>query len=394
MTTRRFSTIAARGVPVPFGQAPPLGGAIHQSTVGVHPDIDTSVDILSGATPGYSYYRFGHHNGDELDRTVAALEGAEAAVSGASGMAVITAALLATAKPGDHMIIDAHCYGGTRVMVERDLTRLGVDVDFVTLTDLDAVRAAVTPATTTLFAEVMSNPTMRVPDLDALCTIARDAGATAVVDATFVSPAVIRPIDHGADLVLHSIPKYLGGHSVAMGGVVSGSAERVETIAGYILRSGSTLGPFDAWLGHLGLKTLFLRMAAHSANAVAVAELLDDHAAVDQVHHPSLASHPDHEVAARLMPDGTGGMLSFVLRGGLDAAKALTSSIVADIPLAPSLGDVATTISHPTTTSHRNVAPDVRAALGIDDGLLRLSVGIEDIDDLLDTLGAALDALA
>jgi cystathionine gamma-synthase len=279
-------------------------------------------------------------------------------------------------------------------MVERDLTRLGVDVDFVTLTDLDAVRAAVTPATTTLFAEVMSNPTMRVPDLDALCTIARDAGATAVVDATFVSPAVIRPIDHGADLVLHSIPKYLGGHSVAMGGVVSGSAERIETIAGFILRSGSTLGPFDAWLGHLGLKTLFLRMAAHSANAVAVAELLDDHAAVAQVHHPSLASHPDHEVAARLMPDGTGGMLSFVLRGGLDAAKALTSSIVADIPLAPSLGDVATTISHPTTSSHRNVAPDVRAALGIDDGLLRLSVGIEDIDDLLDTLGAALDALA
>lgn len=394
MTNRRFSTIAARGVHVPFGAAPPLGGAIHQSTVGIHPDIDTSIEILAGETPGYSYYRFGHHNGDQLDRTVAALEGAEAAVSGASGMAVITAALLATAEPGDHVIVDAHCYGGTRVMAERDLARLGIDVDFVTLTDLDAVRAAVTPATTTLFAEVMSNPTMRVPDLDALCAIAHDAGAAAVFDATFVSPAAIRPLDHGADLVLHSIPKYLGGHSVAMGGVVSGSAARIEAIGSYILRSGSTLGPFDAWLALLGMKTLSLRMAAHSANAVRVAALLDGSATVAQVHHPSLAAHPDHDVAARLMPAGTGGMLSFVLHGGLDAAKAFIAAIVDEIPLAPSLGDVATTISHPASSSHRNVAPDVRAALGIDDGLLRLSVGIEDVDDLLDTLGTALDAVA
>jgi cystathionine beta-lyase/cystathionine gamma-synthase len=394
MSNRRFPTIAARGVRLPFGAAPPLGGAIHQSTVGIHPDIDTSIDILAGATPGYSYYRFGHHNGDELDATVAALEGAESAVSGASGMAVITASLLATAAPGDHVIIDANCYGGTRVTAERDLTRMGIEVSFVTLTDLDAVRAAITPATTTLFAEVVSNPTMRVPDLDALCAIAHDAGATSVVDATFVSPAVIRPITHGADLVLHSIPKYLGGHSVAMGGVVAGCAERIDPIAGYILRSGSTLGPFDAWLAHLGCKTLALRMTAHSANATAVAARLDGHDALTVVHHPSLAGHPDHDVAARLMPGGTGGMLSFVVRGGLDAAKAFTASIGAEIPLAPSLGDVATTISHPASSSHRNVASDVRAALGIDDGLLRLSVGIEDSDDLLDTLTTALDAMA
>lgn len=387
-----FSTVAARGITVPFGVASPLGGAIHQSTVGVHPDIDTSIGILAGEVPGYSYYRFGHHNGDELDRTVAALESAEAAVSGASGMAIISAALMATAKPHDHVIVDTNAYGGTRVMIERDLTRLGIDATFVSMNDLDAVAGAISPTTTTLFIEAMSNPLMRVPDLDALVALAASHGLTTIVDATFVSPALLRPIEHGVDLVVHSIPKYLGGHSVALGGVVSGKSERIDEIGGFILRSGSTLGPFDAWLAHLGLKTLALRMPAHSANAARIAAMLDAHDAVASVNHPSLADHPDHAVAARLMPAGTGGMLSFVLHGGLPRAKAFVQALAGEIPLSPSLGDVATTISHPTSSSHRNVDPAVRAALGIDDGLLRLSVGVEDGDDLAFVLGAALAA--
>lgn len=394
MTNNRFATIAARGVHVPFGEAPPLGGAIHQSTVGIHPDIATSQRILHGDVPGYSYYRFGHHNGDELSATVAALEGAGAATCGASGMAVVAAALLATARPGDHVLIDANAYGGTRVMAETDLRRAGIDVEFVATFDADAVARAIRAETTTLFIEAMSNPLLRVPDLDALCTVAHDAGVRTVVDATFVSPALLRPIEHGADLVLHSIPKYVGGHSVALGGVVSGDAEPVSEIAGYLLRTGGTLGPFDAWLALLGVKTLPLRMAAHCANATRIAAVLDAHDAVAEVHHPGLASHPDHDLAARLMPRGTGGMISFTLAGGFAAAEAFLGAVGDAIPLAPSLGDVATTVSHPATSSHRNVAPAEREALGIGDGLLRLSVGIEDADDLVATIGAALDACA
>ncbi len=394
MSENRFSTIAARGVHLPFGAAPPLGGAIHQSTVGVHPDIATSQAILAGDTPGYSYYRFGHHNGDELAATVAALEGAEAAVCGASGMAVVAASLLADARPGDHVLVDANAYGGTRVMAGTDLVRAGIDVEFVSTFDVDAVRAAIRPDTTVLFIEAMSNPLLRVPDLDALCAVAAEAGVRTVVDATFVSPALLRPVEHGADAVLHSIPKYLGGHSVAMGGVIAGDAARIDTVGGWLLRTGGTLGPFDAWLALTGLKTLPLRMAAHTANAVRIAELLDEHPAVAAVHHPLLASHPDRELAARLMPQGTGGMISFDLAGGFDAAVAFLDAVGGDIPLAPSLGDVATTVSHPATSSHRNVPPEQRAELGIGDGLLRLSVGIEDVGDLAGTVTAALDRCA
>lgn len=394
MATGQFRTIAARGAShVPFGAAPPLGGVIHQSTVGVHPDLATSARILRGEEPGYSYYRFGHHNGDVLDTTVAALEGAEAAVSGASGMAVVTASILATASTGDHVIVDTNAYGGTRVMCETDLVRFGITVTFVDLTDIDAIAAAVTPATRILFIEAMSNPTMRIPDLDVLTAFAGKHGLVTIVDATFVSPALLRPIEHGADLVLHSIPKYLGGHSVAMGGVVSGGTDRIEAIGHFILRSGSTLGPFDAWLAHLGLKTLPLRMAAHTANANRIASLLVAHPAVATVNHPSLADSPDHAVATRLFPEGTGGMLSFAVRGGFDAAATFINSVHDDIPLAPSLGDVATTISHPASSSHRSLSPEVRAALGIGEGLLRLSVGIEDIGDLVATVGDALDDL-
>lgn len=395
MTSGQFRTIAARGAgQVPFGAAPPLGGVIHQSTVGVHPDLETSARILSGEEHGYSYYRFGHHNGDVLDSTIAALEGAETAVSGASGMAVVTASVLANAAAGDHVIVDTNAYGGTRVMCETDLVRFGITVTFVDLTDLDAVAAAVTPATRILFIEAMSNPTMRIPDLDALTAFAGAHDLVTIVDATFVSPALLRPIEHGADLSLHSIPKYLGGHSVAMGGVVSGGSARIEAIRHFILRSGSTLGPFDAWLAHLGLKTLPLRMTAHTANAESVASLLAAHPTVASVNHPSLSDSPDHAVAARLFPEGTGGMLSFTLTGGFDDAATFIESVHDDIPLAPSLGDVATTISHPASSSHRNLTPQVRAELGIGDGLLRLSVGIEAVDDLVATIGSALDALA
>lgn len=391
MARNRLSTIAARGVRLPFGEAPPLGGAIHQSTVGIHPDIATSQQILAGDVPGYSYYRFGHHNGDELAATVAALEGAERATCGASGMAVVAASLAATARPGDHVLIDANAYGGTRVMAETDLRRAGIDVEFVATYDTQAVKQAIRPETTTLFIEAISNPLLRVPDIDALCAVARAAHVRSVVDATFVSPALLRPIEHGADLVLHSIPKYLGGHSVALGGVVAGDETSIDAIAGCLLRTGGTLGPFDAWLASLGLKTLPLRMAAHTVNARRISTLLDSHEAVAVTHHPGLASHPDHDRAARLMPDGTGGMISFSLAGGFAAAEIFLAAVGDTIPLAPSLGDVATTISHPATSSHRNVAPAERAALGIDDGLLRLSVGIEDAEDLAATIATALD---
>ncbi|WP_329347814.1 PLP-dependent transferase [Streptomyces sp. NBC_01261] len=384
-------TRAARaGTHSPPGAALPLVPALHQSTVHAYPDLASLHRVLDDEERGQVYYRFGHYNGQVLEEAVACLEGAAAAVSAASGMAALTGTVLALVEAGGHIVADRNTYGGTHSLLAVDLPRLGITTTFVDAADLDDVERALTPRTGLLLVEALTNPMMRVPDLPALAALAAAAGAKLVVDSTFTTPALIRPLDHGADLVWHSIPKYLGGHSAAMGGIVAGDDGLVARIRQSVVHLGATLGPFDAWMALLGLKTLPLRMRAHTLGATAVARFLATQPAVTRVHHPTRPDHPHAAVAARLYPDGTGGMLSFELARGRPAVDELIRRLGPAIPLSPSLADVATTLVHPATTTHRSLRQDDLDALGITEGLVRLSVGIEEPVDLVAELGAAL----
>lgn len=383
-----LSTRAARAGG--HGEGGPLVPALHQTTVHSYPDLASLHRVLDGEDSGNAYYRFGHYNGQVLERAVADLEGAAGAVTTASGMAALTATVLALAEAGDHVVADRNAYGGTRSLLEVDLPRLGIETTFVDAADLAEVGRALTPKTRLLLVEALINPTLRVPDLPALVALAGHTGTTVAVDATFASPALFRPLEHGADLVWHSIPKYLGGHSAAMGGVVAGAADLIDRIRRSVVHLGATQGPFDSWMTLLGLKTLPLRMRAHTRGATAVAEFLAAHPAITRVHHPALPGHPHTGIAARLYPEGTGGMLSFELAGGRPAVDELIRRAGSSIPLSGSLADVATTLVHPATTTHRSLPTEELEVLGITDGLVRLSVGIEEPSDLIAELGAAL----
>ncbi|MFD4635891.1 trans-sulfuration enzyme family protein [Lentzea sp. NPDC058436] len=386
-----LTTRAARaGAHSPPGEALPLVPALHQATVHGYPDLASLHRVLDGEQHGHAYYRFGHYNGQVLEQAVADLEGADGAVASASGMAAISSTVLALAEAGDHVVADRNAYGGTRSLLGVDLPRLGITTTLVDAADLAEVGRAVTPRTRLVLVEALTNPTVRVPDLPALAELAHNSGARLVVDATFVTPALLRPLEHGADLVWHSVPKYLGGHSAAMGGVVAGDAGLVDRIRQSVVHLGATLGPFDAWMALLGLKTLGLRMRAHSRGATEVAGFLALHPAVTRVHHPSRPDHPQAGTAARLYPDGTGGMLSFELAGGRRAVDDLIARLGHAIPLSPSLADVATTLVHPATTTHRSLPVDELEALGVTGGLIRLSVGIEEPSDLIGELTTAL----
>ncbi|ODU00769.1 MAG: hypothetical protein ABS81_22590 [Pseudonocardia sp. SCN 72-86] len=390
-TSAHPSTLAARaGTHIAPGAALPLTPALVQSTVHTYPDLAALHRVLDEEEQGQVYYRFGHYNGQVLERAVADLEGAADAVSTASGMAAITGIVFGLLESGDHVVADRNAYGGTRTLLDVELPRLGIETTLVDAADADEVRAAITPRTKLLLVEALTNPTMRVPDLPALVEIGKAAGATVVVDSTFATPALFRPIELGADLVWHSIPKYLGGHSAAMGGIVAGDAELIGRIRASVVHYGGTLGPFDAWMALLGLKTLALRMKAHTVGGLAVAEFLAGHPAVTEVHHPSLPDHPHAAVAARILPDGVGGMLSFELARGREGVDDLIRGLGSAIPLSPSLADVATTLVHPATTTHRSLSPEALAELGITHGLVRLSVGIEEPADLIAELEAAL----
>jgi cystathionine gamma-synthase len=382
--TRDIRTLAARaGAEVEPGVAPPLVPPIYQSTVYAYPSLEALEAVIRGEERGYVYYRYGFPNGTALADAVAALEGAEAGATAASGTAAILAGFLAVVTAGDHIVADRNVYGGTHAILTEDLPRLGVAATLVDASDLAAVAAATRPNTKLLHLESLSNPTVRVADLPRLIGLGKERGLVVSVDNTFATPALMRPTQYGADLVCHSLPKYLGGHSMATGGVVVGGGALVEAARERLTHLGGTLGPFDAWMALGGVKTLPLRMKAHSENALAVARFLERHPAVTRVDYPGLASHPQHALAAELYPQGTGGMMAFEVRGGYQGASALVRALAGRIPLAPSLADASTTLSYPAGTSHRSLSPEARAAIGVTDGLLRLSVGIEDPRDIL-----------
>ena len=376
----RFSTICLHA-----GQEPdPATGAI------VTPIYQTSTYVQEalGRHKGYEYARTQNPTRSAVEGNLAAMESGKAAFAFASGMAAINA-ITTMLRSGDHVVVSDNVYGGTFRLFSQVLNRYELSFTYVDTGDLDAVERAFTPATRMLFVETPSNPVMRLTDLRLAADLAHTHDARLVVDNTFASPYIQKPLELGADLVTHSTTKYLNGHSDSVGGVVI--AMRDEDIAWLTFvqnAAGAILGPFDAWLVLRGTKTLPLRMIQHSANGLALAEFLAAHQKVRHVHYPGLPAHPQHDLARRQMR-GFGGMLAFEL-GSLEAARRLLNSVRL-MALAESLGGVETLISHPATMTHASVPAAHRQALGITDGLVRISAGIEDIEDLKEDLAQALE---
>jgi cystathionine gamma-lyase len=370
------------------GQHPdPLTGAV------VPPIYATSTYVQKspGVHHGYEYSRTSNPTRDALQASLANLEGGAAAFAFASGMAA-TATLLELLDAGSHIVAMHDLYGGTYRLFENVRRRsAGHQVSFVDLTDPAALEAALRPATRLVWVETPTNPLLKLVDLSAVAAIARRHHLLAVCDNTFATPYIQRPLAHGFDVVVHSTTKYLNGHSDAIGGaaVVRDDAALIERI-GYLQNAtGGIPGPFDSFLTLRGIKTLALRMQRHCANALTVAQFLEAHPAVERVYYPGLASHPQHALARRQMAAGYGGIVTAVLRGGLDAARRALERCRL-FALAESLGGVESLIEHPAIMTHASLPPDVRARLGIGEGLIRLSVGVEDVDDLIAELKQAL----
>lgn len=369
------------------------GQAPDPSTGAVMPPIyatSTYAQSSPGVHQGFEYSRTHNPTRFAYERCVAGLEGGSRGFAFASGMAA-TATLLELLDSGDHVVAMDDLYGGSFRLFERVRRRsAGLDFSFVDMTDPAAFEAALTPKTRLVWIETPTNPLLKIVDLSAIAAIARRHGALVVVDNTFASPILQRPLEHGADIVMHSATKYLNGHSDMVGGmvVVGGNADLAERVAFLQNSAGAVQGPFDSFLALRGLKTLHLRMQAHCGNAQKIAEFLQAHDAVQDVIYPGLPSHPQHDLAKRQM-DGFGGMLSFRLKGGFDAAKRFCERTQL-FTLAESLGGVESLVNHPAVMTHASVPAETRARLGIGDDLVRLSVGVESLDDLRSDLRCAL----
>ena len=369
----------------------PTSVPIYQTITFSSGDADKLGAVLTDQRPGYAYSRVDNPTVAALAAAVAELEGAEAGYAVASGMAAIHAAIVSLASAGDRIVATRASYGTTRALFVDVLGRLGIETTFVDVTDLAAVEAAVAASPTRiLYAETIANPTIVVADHAALAEIAHRHGVTYVVDNTFASPYLCRPIELGADLVVESATKYIAGHSDVLAGVVSGRRDLVDAIRTLQIDTGASLAPNSAFLALRGLSTLALRMERHSASAAALAAWLERQDGVSRVYHPSLASHPQRSVASRQLSIG-GGMLAFELAGGRDAGRAFIDALT--IPeLTASLGAVFTMVVHPPSTTHRQLDDAALAEAGITAGLLRVSVGLEDLDDLISDFERGLTA--
>ncbi|MEM9453070.1 MAG: aminotransferase class I/II-fold pyridoxal phosphate-dependent enzyme [Myxococcota bacterium] len=324
-----------------------------------------------------------------LHQKLAALEGGEAALVTSSGMAAIATTMLTLLRPGDHVLAQRALYGGTHALITKHLAQWGVDHTFVDAEDPSSWAEARRPTTRIFYVEALTNPLLRVADLPAVVRFAREHGLVSLIDATFVSPILLRPLDLGFDLSLHSASKYMGGHSDLVAGAIVGTADRVGTIRRTLNLLGGSLDPHVCFLLQRGLKTLGVRMRQQCTSALTIARMLHEHPAVEQIHHPGLPSHPGHARAAELLDGGFGAMLSFELHGGVEAADRFVSRL--RWPLnAPSLGGPETLVTRPAQTSHAGLDPDVRRKQGIADGLLRMSIGLEDPRDLIADIQQAL----
>jgi cystathionine beta-lyase/cystathionine gamma-synthase len=387
-----FSTRAIRAsARAPRVDQDPTSVPIYQTATFASEDADELDAVLLGSQPGYAYSRLDNPTTTALADAIAELEGAEAAHIFGSGMAAIHAALVALAGAGDRIVASNAVYGSTQSLLVNVLGRLGIRTDFVDATDRDAIAAALAdgPARI-LYAETLSNPTMIVADHGALAGLAHTYGAAYIVDNTFASPYVCRPLEHGADLVVESATKYIGGHSDVLAGTVAGRAELIAEVRRVQIDTGAALAPLAAFLVLRGLATLGVRLDRHAATSAALAGWLERQDGVRQVRHPLLPSHPGSDIVARQFL-GASGMFAFELDGGRPAARAFMDAL--QIPArTASLGSIHTMVVHPPSTTHRQLDDAALAVAGIGPGLLRCSIGLEDVDDLLADFAAGLEA--
>jgi methionine-gamma-lyase len=367
----------------------PLAPDLSPAAVHVYTDLEDYDAVARGDRAGHYYGRNSNSNRSMLEQAVAELEGAEAGVATASGMAALHMAILALAPRPVTILATRELYGGTLALIRQDLEPVGYEANFIDMTDLDAVRRSIDGAGLVL-VETITNPLCRMPDVEVIATLARDRGVPLLVDNTFATPILFRPLDLGATVVMHSATKYIGGHSDLVAGVVVGSRELLAAARARSVRTGSTLGPFDAWLALRGLRTLEVRMRRHSDNGIALARALRTMPGVARVHHPLLEGSPSYEVAKRLLPEGAGGMLAFDLEGGRDAVQRMLTRFQM-VRFAASLGGVETTVSYPEITSHRGLSPAERHELGVGPGTVRVSVGIEAAEDVIADFAHALN---
>ncbi len=368
-----------------------VGTPLQPSVVYASPDPDTLDAQYDGDAFGYTYSREGHPNASVLAAKIDALEGTTGGLITATGMAAVTATLLGLLDQGDHIIGGNQLYGRSLRMLTKELPRYGISHSLADPTDISAIEAAVTPATKMILVEVVSNPTLRVADMEGIAALAKSRGIILVVDNTFTTPRAYRPFDHGADVVIHSITKLLAGHSDAMLGYVAAPdpAHR-EAIEGTIITLGLSGSPYDCWMAERGLMSFHLRYDRAEENAA----LLADHIATlgARVLYPGRPDHPDHNRAGVLLGPRFGNMVSFEISGGRAAANTLTRAMP-EMAFAPTLGDIGTTVSHAASSSHRGLTPEGRAALGMSEGFFRVSVGVEDIELLKDEFTRGFAAL-
>lgn len=343
---------------------------------------------FGGQEPGNIYSRFTNPTVTMFQAKLAALEGAEFCVATSSGMAAILACVMGLCSAGDHVVASRSVFGTTVQLFGNILQRWGLNVTFVSLTDLKEWEAAVKPNTKLFFVETPSNPLTEICDIGALAALAHKSGAFLAVDNCFCSPALQRPIDLGADIVIHSATKYIDGQGRCLGGAVLGKKDTLEPVYGFLRTAGPTMSAFNAWVFLKGLETLSLRMEAHSRNALELALWLEQQPQVERVYYPGLPSHPQYELAKHQQKTG-GGIVSFDVKGGKDAAWRLIDSTRL-LSITANLGDAKTTITHPATTTHSRVTPEARVAAGIGDGLVRIAVGLEHVEDIKTDLVAGL----
>jgi cystathionine gamma-synthase len=375
------NTSSRHGLP-PLGQSAPLVMPLFQSSVYTLPDLDALDRIMNAEEPGFIYARDAHPNAKRLGQLLAEAEGARWGIVTGSGMAAITALVVATVQQGQRIVASNRLYGRTTQLFSQELVRFGVATEYVDANDLPQVEAALAKGVRILFVETMSNPMVRVVDIPNLATLAHRHNCLLIVDNTFATPALTKPLEMGADFVMESLTKMISGHSDVTLGVVCGNDnDMLPALSASVSIWGLASNPFDCWLTERGLATLGLRMHAASHNAARLAEWLAEQPGVIRVVYPGRLDHPDHRLAPEILRGGFGNMLCFELEGGRDAVNRFMRQ-APGIPFSPSLGHCATTISHPATTSHRYASPAERRRQGITDGLIRVSVGPEDVESI------------
>ncbi|MCW8926584.1 MAG: O-succinylhomoserine sulfhydrylase [Xanthomonadales bacterium] len=376
----KFDTLAVRAGQVRSSEGE-HSEAIFTTSSYVFDSAAAAAARFAGDEPGNIYSRFTNPTVRTFEERLAALEGAEACVATASGMSAILSTCLGLLKTGDHIVSSRSVFGSTTVLFTDYMAKLGIETSFVNLADFSNWESAIRPETRLLFLETPSNPLTEIADISKLAELAHLNGCLLVVDNCFCTPALQQPIRHGADIVVHSATKFLDGQGRCVGGAVLGARDIVgEDVFGFLKTAGPTMSPFNAWVFMKGLETLKLRMQAHSTNALALAQWLEQQDAVKRVYYPGLESHAQH-VLAKTQQSGFGGLLSFELKGGKDAGWRLIDATRL-VSITANLGDTRTTITHPATTTHNRLTDEQRQQAGIDDGLIRVAVGLEDVEDL------------